>query len=231
MKQVVFLFFLLFLFCGCKSTASHGEWAWAQEKYTLNTAQECFGSTGTVKIADRVLSLLIDELDREGLLWAERDRVLRSSKGKMGVCLVKFPEKCCVNSACAPPCIESRGKRLCARKHGCAGDRFAWASVCWPPLCKWDWPEEPHCIPSAEAAQTSPHTWESALIHEIVNMGVLAWAKIATPSSPDESFYEWNRAIYGVNGVEARVGEEYFRNPPLHGLTFPENFCFDHLPL
>lgn len=193
-------FILLVLLCSCGTTAKHGFTAWGQEKYTLNTAQSCVNGEDAVRLADKVLPEILTALKNAGhikMSWPEVVDRNRRWPGRpiVGVCLVEEPEPCCIGKACIPPVKDLDGQPVYARKSGCASDAHAWASLSWPPICRPEWKDEPHCV--ASASEVSHAGWEQRLFHEIFNMSVQRWANYQR--SGTGNYY--NDKIYAVELV------------------------------
>lgn len=202
MIRIVIALLPALLLCSCGTTAQHGWTAWGQERHTLNTAQTCVRGEDAARLADRVLPAYLAELKAAGhvkLTWSEIVERDRRWPGRpiVGVCLVPEPEACCISGACAGP----RKGALVARKSGCASDAHAWASLSWPPVCRPEWPDEPHCVQGA--ADVRSDGWQARLAHELFNVAILRWANYQASAGNhyNDQIYEVERRVRAQLGL------------------------------
>jgi hypothetical protein len=179
----------------------------SQEGYTCNTSQRCEHAAIATQIADRALLLSLTALVESGHVKDYSAAVKDATK--VSVCIVRDPEPCAFAGWTAGPC--NPALKRCARKRGCASAWHAWASICWPPVCRPDWPDEPHCVPAGGASTSG---WEQAFVHEIFNTARARWA---VGPAAYEGDYSKLPALFGAGGVESRVMTAY--GAPRHHIT------------
>ncbi len=127
-------------------------------KYTLNTKAKCIEPVKTMRLADRILPVVLDEISKAGLI--DYQQAVNRLKGRVMVCMIPRPEPCCAGTACAGPFLRTTP----ARKAGCTVWTSIWVSKTWPPSCSPEWPEEPHC----DSNET--HSIEATMVHELIEV-------------------------------------------------------------
>jgi hypothetical protein len=175
----------------------------SQQGYAYNTEQPCIHAAETTRIADRVLVLSLHELTKAGYVKSYHDAAKKVRNGTVNVCLIEKPEKCSSGGWTRGPFgpkLPGQKYPLAARKRGCATIWTAWASICWPPVCRKEWPDEPHCV---KAGESKSNGWENGLIHELFNV---ARARFANVHQAD---YSKLPKLFGKDGVKSKVVAAY----------------------
>ena len=185
MRATLILF--AFTLLGCPSpglfTGSLG--IASQQGYSLNTNQKCIKARETVKIADKVMPVIISELMKAGYI-----RKTPTDYNKVMICTIERPEPCSMGGWTRGPWKEINGEKVGARKRGCTISGALWVSLYWPPVCTAEWPAEPaggsvkearkYCVGSKR--ETFTRGWRQILIHELFNLAVSRWANTRLPS-------------------------------------------------
>ena len=185
-----------------------GTIARVQEGQTCNTSQRCVQGSASVAIADRTIVVALEELQRAGFL-RDYSATMAKVRGRLQSCLVPLPEACTFAGWTAGPFLPGPDGKpvLAARKRGCASNWHAWASLCWPPVCKPEWPAEPHCVPPGQSHVAG---WQGALMHETFNMVVQRFLNVTSP--------DYSAKVYR-SGVEAIVAARVDANGLGPGVT------------
>ena len=184
------LAFALLLLSACPNSAYRGAFVIAQNpKYTLNTQHTCEAPEEALRLAELAMPLILQELERDGVI-ADYAAAVRQLAGKTMVCRIPAPEPCCMNrNYCAKP--QQPGGGRYARKAGCTILSSVWYSETWPPICRPDWPSEPHC----DAVE--PYDKEATLVHELINVVVSMVGDLIQP--------DYKHKIWEPGGTEARI--------------------------
>ena len=182
----------------------------SQAGYTCNTAQLCERADIATAIADRALPLALAALQESGHAPASA----KLDGRKLSVCLVRYPEQCAFGGWHQPPC--NPALKTCARKRGCASPWHAWGSVCWPPVCRPEWPDEPHCVTAGKARTAG---WDTGLVHELFNLVRQRYA------GSHEADYKKLPELFGVGGVESRVMSAYQKGITSSLPEIPDSYC------
>jgi len=179
----------------CPNPAYHGAVAYVQNpKYGLGTSHTCQNPEETLRVAEIIMPLILQEFEADGLI-KDYSAAVKKLKGHLGVCQISVPEPCCQSKySCAPP--RQAGEGRWARKAGCTiGGLSVWVSRSWPPVCRPDWPDEPHC----DALE--PYNWELHLLHELCNAVLLTVVGIYDP--------EYKHAVWQPGGTEDRIKAKF----------------------
>jgi hypothetical protein len=190
---------------GCPSPGLHGSLVGlrAQDGYSLGTDQVCERSAEVTRIADRVLVLSLHELTKSGHVKSYHEAVKSTAGMSMSACLIRNPEKCRHGGwTLGPfgPKLPGEKYPLAARKRGCASMYSMWASACWPPACRPEWKDEPHCV---AVDKVSTKGWEDIVIHELFNAARARWAGV------HEADYSKLPRLFGPGGVKSKVVAAY----------------------
>jgi hypothetical protein len=203
MKKLCLL--LLAVTSGCSSPGLHVGLTGvkSQQGFGLGTSQKCEHAAETTRIADRVLVLSLHELTKAGYVKSYHDAAKNARNSTINVCLITRPEKCASGGWTRGPFgpkLPGEKYPMAARKRGCATLWTAWSSVCWPPVCRKEWPDEPHCVKPGESSSKG---WEDNLIHEIFNVARARWAGV------NEADYSKLPKLFGKDGVKSKVLAAY----------------------
>jgi hypothetical protein len=184
------------LLCGCPSpglvTGLTG--VTSQQGYTLNTTQKCVDAARAVEIADIAFPIYWRQLKGAGYIKDVASDMKRLDK--VSLCLIVDPEPCRGGGWTRGPFgpkLPGEKYPLAARKHGCASMYGCWSSKKWPPVCRKEWPDEPHCV---TADQVSEVGWEKNYVHELYNVAVLRWTRVYSP--------DYKNDIYQVIGPKVK---------------------------
>ena len=213
---------ILFL-SGCPSPGLHGSLVGvrAQDGYGLGTTQVCEHSAEVTRIADRILVLSLHELTKSGHVKSYHDAVKSSSGMSLSACLIRKPERCCHGGwRLGPfgPKLPGEKYPLAARKRGCASMHSMWASACWPPVCRPEWPDEPHCV---TADKVSTNGWEDIVIHELFNVARSRWA------NSHQNDYSKLPSLFKAGGVKSKVVAAYRASGYHNWPRFKSGYCND----
>lgn len=205
MRLFIHLPVFMVVLSGCSSPGLHIGLTGvrSQQGYASIASQKCEHADSATVIADRVLVLSLRELVKSGHVksYHEAAKSLRGSS--VTVCLVNKPEPCKFGGWTRGPFgpkLPGQKSPIAARKRGCASMWTAWSSICWPPVCKSEWPKEPHCV---EPGKSSPSGWEDNFIHEVFNVARSRWANV------HQADYSKLPKLFGKNGVKSRVVAAY----------------------
>lgn len=183
-----------------------GEFAYGRDGFKfipMSTDQKCQESEVVVKAFDGALKLYIAAFNEAGYI-KDKAAFTKEAKNSSSVCMVDQPEPCGYDVIYRGPCKD--GSALCKRdlaprKAGCSTRYSVLISKHWPPICKPDWPTEPHCVKD-KTKQTD--VWHGILVHEVCNMMVQR-INIKLPSG---NYYE--HPIYNQkDGLCVKVWKQY----------------------
>lgn len=140
---------LLFLIGGCPSSAIDGKLTPIKIESKRSTPlQLCQATPEFIKLADKAMYLVLDEMDKAGLINKEKTVASMRREAPI-ICQIDQPEPCILTpSNCEKS--ENFTNVRCARKRGCGHEFGLWISRHWPPVCRDRWPDEPHCVNSAK---------------------------------------------------------------------------------
>jgi len=164
--QILRYFFLvasLFLL-GCPSSAQPGLTPVLVESKRSVPLQQCQATPRFRSLVDQSVVAMLDELSTIGVI--NREGMIKSLKDEPPIaCMINQPEPCMLTPA---SCRKDPTNIRCARKRGCGHEAFFWVAEVWPPVCKPEWPDEPHCVASAD--QQTNDGFINDLVHEVCEM-------------------------------------------------------------
>lgn len=168
----------------------------SQQGFTLNTTQNCIDADKAVQIADIAFPIYFRHLTAAGYI---KDSLPADTKSlaKVSLCLVEDPEPCRGGGWLRGPFgpkLPGEKYPMAARKHGCASMYGCWSSKKWPPVCRKEWPDEPHCV-TADKVDLN-WDWKKNYIHELYNVAVLRWTNVYQPNYKND--------IYNVLGPKVK---------------------------
>uniref|UniRef100_A0A6H1Z8Z0 Uncharacterized protein n=1 Tax=viral metagenome TaxID=1070528 RepID=A0A6H1Z8Z0_9ZZZZ len=172
--------------CGCTSTSLPTATVLnVESKQRVGPhVQQCSHAEELRPAVEAAWPVVLEEMRRHtGVDPAKVEAALRKTWRESAVraCLLEEPD------TCGPG----------GRKAGCADAwaRYAWVSRRWPPLCRGDWPAEPHCVTGGDRA----HNWRATLVAELAN---LAWQA----SGSRENYHGVPAVLKAIAAAVGRLG-------------------------
>jgi hypothetical protein len=140
---------VVLLLTGCPSSAIPGKTAILMESKRSTPIQLCMATPEFRNQLDQAVLLVGKELRAAGLISA-REATLEGGDTPIA-CQIDQPEPCLLTPA---SCRKYPKSPRCARKRGCGHANGLWIARLWPPVCTSEWPDEAHCVQTAEEQST-----------------------------------------------------------------------------
>ena len=163
----------------------------------MDTAQTCGSAQELIPLVEKAWPVILDEMVKAGIVKdpskLEADLKGTFWRGSVRACLLEQPD------VCGPCKAGAVGNDLCARKRGCASSfaRFIWISRWWGPVCRGDWPTEPHCVLPGAAPRSLDY--RSDLVAE---MGNFIWQA----SKGKENYHGMDVVLKAIAAAVGRLG-------------------------